>query len=163
MRDDALYPSVVGDNFAGVLPRSLNVAGQPALLGILEFDAGLLNPPQPDLRFDGVTSLPGVTAAFVASDGTSISVGDVRTISGFDPGDDGDGDGTGDETDNCPHTPNGDQANNGQGYSATEWKFGGSSYPVAQVLRIPYSYIDKNGIKVRSHFLIGFEGVGGTP
>ena len=50
-----------------------------------------------------------------------------------------------------------------QGYSATEWKFGGSSYPVAQVLRIPYSYIDKNGIKVRSHFLIGFEGVGGGP
>lgn len=42
--------------------------------------------------------------------------------------------------------------------AATQWSFGGTSYNVAQSLRIPYTYTSERGLKVRAYLLIGFEG-----
>ncbi len=114
VQDDSIYVSLVGAIFRGLgVPDSLNIAGDEALLGFLEFDNSVSDPPVPEISFDGVTSLPGVTVEFEASDGTTITAAQVRTISGFDSQDDGDGDGAGDEIDNCPFIFNPGQENGG--------------------------------------------------
>lgn len=47
-------------------------------------------------------------------------------------------------------------------YRSYQWTFkGGSSY-IQKALRIPYCYIDDDGIEIRDYLLVGFEGGGGN-
>lgn len=46
-------------------------------------------------------------------------------------------------------------------YQAGYWKFKDRSLRVAKAIRIPYTYLDKDGNKVREYLLIEYEGSGG--
>src|SRR5690349_1955919 len=46
-------------------------------------------------------------------------------------------------------------------YQVGTWKFRDRSLRIAKAIRIPYTYIDENGNKVREYLLIGYEGAGG--
>jgi hypothetical protein len=40
------------------------------------------------------------------------------------------------------------------------WHFKGVPYFIEKALRIPYTYVDKNGVHIKDYLLIGFEGGG---
>jgi hypothetical protein len=46
-------------------------------------------------------------------------------------------------------------------YEIGYWKFKDRSLRVVKAIRIPYTYQDKNGNKIKEYILIGFEGAGG--
>ena len=45
-------------------------------------------------------------------------------------------------------------------YKGLEWYFKNGENYVKKALRIPYSYMDKNGHEIRDYLLIGYEGGG---
>jgi hypothetical protein len=61
--------------------------------------------------------------------------------------------------------PDGNEVQLDGGIEADEygltWAFRGGSFRIAKVLRIPYTYKDKHGVKVRDYLWIGYEGAGG--
>ncbi len=45
--------------------------------------------------------------------------------------------------------------------SGNQWYFKGASSYVAKALRIPYCYMDADGLIIQDYLLVGFEGGGG--
>ena len=46
-------------------------------------------------------------------------------------------------------------------YQVGYWKFKDRSLRVRKAIRIPYTYVDANGNRVKEYLLIGYEGSGG--
>ena len=106
---NTLYIALQGAHPAGAGRASLNTAGQESELGIIEFSA---DTPTPQVTFVGADALPGFSPGgqvVPSSDdeGQAILVEDVSLLNRFDADEDLDGDGVGDDSDNCVMTPNG--------------------------------------------------------
>jgi hypothetical protein len=111
-----LYVSLVGKHDQLLLAPSLNRPGLESTvrLGIVEFTNPFPEGQSPGLMSEDVDWMPGSPAVVVLSDATVYGADAVGTNVLGEAADDNDGDDIGAETDNCVHTPNPSQADQGK-------------------------------------------------
>ncbi len=106
---NTLYVALQGKLPAGADPPSINnpSATVASELGIIEFAE---DTPTPQITFAGADLLPGFSSGgqvVPSSAASPIAVGNVSLLNRFDADEDLDGDGVGDDSDNCVLTANG--------------------------------------------------------
>jgi hypothetical protein len=110
LRSDTLYVSLFGARPSGAAKPALNVAGQPVVLGVVEFATSTI-PPTLTLQGVGTTSL--FDRPYVDTSDLGVGTPLVQIGSGYNAASDWDADGRSDDLDNCPYKANLNQANNG--------------------------------------------------
>jgi hypothetical protein len=112
LRSDTLYVSLFGARPSSAAQEALNVAGQPVVLGVVEFTTSTI-PPPPTLTLQGVGTTLVFDRAYVDTSDAAVSTPLVQTGSAYNAPSDYDADGRSDDLDNCPYTANANQLNGG--------------------------------------------------